>query len=241
MPSYTVNILIIVNILCRISIQFIQFLCLLRHLSDVSGTSLKRHRQRPSLNSFRFHFMTLHLICLASPGLSVCPAIHPPIPRSISLKTPPSITEIAKCFNFYHFHVPIGATNNWENTFVIHQIPDSKVHGAYMGPVGPRLAPCWPHEPCYQGSLSYYCSCPICRQAWHKYNTNMIIFLLLGIILIVLCIPLVSAWSAQYDLYNLLSLPARLRKESMAISYTKRLYIYTSASRAYRCANLLVF
>ena len=24
-------------------------------------------------------------------------------------------------------------------------------HGAHLGPVGPRLAPCWPHEPCYQG------------------------------------------------------------------------------------------
>ena len=33
--------------------------------------------------------------------------------------------------------------------------PDSNVHGADMGPtggpVGPRWAPCWPHEPCYQG------------------------------------------------------------------------------------------
>ena len=36
--------------------------------------------------------------------------------------------------------------------------PDSKVHGAnmgqhgaHLGPVGPRWAPCWPHEPCYQG------------------------------------------------------------------------------------------
>ena len=25
-------------------------------------------------------------------------------------------------------------------------------HGAHLGPVGPRWAPCWPHEPCYQGS-----------------------------------------------------------------------------------------
>ena len=29
--------------------------------------------------------------------------------------------------------------------------PDSKVHGAHLGPTGPRRAPCWPHEPCYQG------------------------------------------------------------------------------------------
>ena len=24
-------------------------------------------------------------------------------------------------------------------------------HGAHLGPVGPRWAPYWPHEPCYQG------------------------------------------------------------------------------------------
>ena len=31
--------------------------------------------------------------------------------------------------------------------------PDSKVHGAYLGPTGPRWAPCWPQEPCYQGQF----------------------------------------------------------------------------------------
>ena len=25
-------------------------------------------------------------------------------------------------------------------------------HGAHLGSVGPRWAPCWPHEPCYQGT-----------------------------------------------------------------------------------------
>ena len=29
--------------------------------------------------------------------------------------------------------------------------PDSKFHGANMGPTGPRWAPCWPHELCYLG------------------------------------------------------------------------------------------
>ena len=30
-------------------------------------------------------------------------------------------------------------------------------HGAHLGPVGPRWAPCRPHEPCYQGlHCSYY-------------------------------------------------------------------------------------
>ena len=40
--------------------------------------------------------------------------------------------------------------------------PDSKVHGAHLGPVGPRWAPCWTHEPCYQSMyyeimVSLYC------------------------------------------------------------------------------------
>ena len=26
-------------------------------------------------------------------------------------------------------------------------------HWVHLGPVGPRWAPCWPHEPCYQGSV----------------------------------------------------------------------------------------
>ena len=35
--------------------------------------------------------------------------------------------------------------------------PDTKFmgqHGAHLGPVGPRWAPCWPHGPCYQGILT---------------------------------------------------------------------------------------
>ena len=40
---------------------------------------------------------------------------------------------------------------NWPSC--IHIIPDSKAHGANVGPnwTGPRWAPCWPHEPCYLG------------------------------------------------------------------------------------------
>ena len=29
-------------------------------------------------------------------------------------------------------------------------------NGAHLGPTGPRWAPCWPHEPCYQGDQSSY-------------------------------------------------------------------------------------
>ena len=28
-------------------------------------------------------------------------------------------------------------------------------HGAHLGPVGPRWAPCWPHEPCYKGRCQW--------------------------------------------------------------------------------------
>ena len=35
----------------------------------------------------------------------------------------------------------------------IAHFPDSKVHGANMGPTGPRWAPCWPRELCY---LDFY-------------------------------------------------------------------------------------
>ena len=42
-------------------------------------------------------------------------------------------------------------------------------HGAHLGPVGPRWAPCWPHEPCYQGchfirnrNIGYARSVPPC-------------------------------------------------------------------------------
>ena len=36
--------------------------------------------------------------------------------------------------------------------FAVAQIANSwGQHGAHLGPVGPKWAPCWPHEPSYQG------------------------------------------------------------------------------------------
>ena len=32
-------------------------------------------------------------------------------------------------------------------------------HGAHLGPVGPRCAPCWPHETCYEGCHGSSPSC----------------------------------------------------------------------------------
>ena len=30
------------------------------------------------------------------------------------------------------------------------------LHGAYLGPTGPKWAPCWPHDPCYLGGFSVW-------------------------------------------------------------------------------------
>ena len=43
--------------------------------------------------------------------------------------------------------------------------PDSKVHWDNMGPIRVLSAPCWPHEPCYQGSSGYVVS-----HAWRRWH-----------------------------------------------------------------------
>ena len=35
--------------------------------------------------------------------------------------------------------------------YIPHIIRSWGHHGTHLGPVVPRWAPCWPHEPCYQG------------------------------------------------------------------------------------------
>ena len=40
--------------------------------------------------------------------------------------------------------------------------PDSNVHGAHLGPVGPRWAPCRPHGPCYLGCLTLHWTLKTC-------------------------------------------------------------------------------
>ena len=39
----------------------------------------------------------------------------------------------------------------WLYIIILWNFPDNKVHGANMGPTGPRWAPCGPREPCYLG------------------------------------------------------------------------------------------
>ena len=41
----------------------------------------------------------------------------------------------------------------WE-IYLGSNIPDGHVHGANMGPIWGRWAPCWPHELCYLGCYS---------------------------------------------------------------------------------------
>ena len=50
-----------------------------------------------------------------------------------------------------------GVMDEWDLARFEFKIPDSKVHGAHLGPVGPRWAPCWPHESYYQGCVSDVC------------------------------------------------------------------------------------
>ena len=49
-------------------------------------------------------------------------------------------------------HIRIAAAFGGDPSVIGGSSPDSTVHGAHLGPTGPRLAPCWPHEPCYLGS-----------------------------------------------------------------------------------------
>ena len=57
-------------------------------------------------------------------------------------------------------HISIGINFHAAKTVIgfcyIQGYPDSwGEHGAHLGPVGPSWAPCWPHEPCYQGMILY--------------------------------------------------------------------------------------
>ena len=58
-------------------------------------------------------------------------------------------------------------------------------HGSNLGPVGPRWAPCWPHEPCYQGSdamlgtLLWVSKYTCRRTVWYRLSPCMILWLAL--------------------------------------------------------------
>ena len=65
--------------------------------------------------------------------------------------------------------------------YIMAWCPDTKVHGANMGPTGPRWAPCGPREPCCLGghiqlfahhatSLSL-----LCRPIWRYWTAKMLV------------------------------------------------------------------
>ena len=65
-----------------------------------------------------------------------------------------------------------GRNHHWFGILLLGSIPGStlliaKYVGptwAHLGPTGPRWAPCWPHEPCYLGSILHV------RSAIHQYG-----------------------------------------------------------------------
>ena len=53
-------------------------------------------------------------------------------------------------------HSTLQLCMSWFDKNIWYDVSDSKVHGANMGPTGPRWSPCWPHELCYLGYTSQY-------------------------------------------------------------------------------------
>ena len=56
----------------------------------------------------------------------------------------------SKAFFFWDIRCLYRFPFHWI-VFSVHSVPDSKVHGAHLGPTGPRWAPWWPCEPLVGG------------------------------------------------------------------------------------------
>ena len=67
--------------------------------------------------------------------------------------------------------------------------PDRKVHGANLGPVGPRWAPCWPHEPCYQGTFTLI----------HTKSMNFVLFTAFRFSYFIIFLALTSSVQFNYN------------------------------------------
>ena len=68
-----------------------------------------------------------------------------------------------KMFPFHDVIMNSGHAYTWRmNPAIIHTTQCVwSLHGAFLGPTGPRWAPCWPHDPCYLGRG------PFC---WHEFT-----------------------------------------------------------------------
>ena len=54
------------------------------------------------------------------------------------------------CVVFARNMLQVVIHNLCKRTYAHGKVPWGK-HGAHLGPVGHKWAPCWPHNPCYQG------------------------------------------------------------------------------------------
>ena len=54
------------------------------------------------------------------------------------------------CVAFARNMLQVVIHNLCKRTYADGKVPWGQ-HGAHLGPVGPKWAPCWPHNPCYQG------------------------------------------------------------------------------------------
>ena len=92
--------------------------------------------------------------------------------------------------------------------------PDNKVHGAnmgHLGPVGPRWAPCWPHETCYQGNFLWRIDTK--RHSLQIVKRKMPFFLQLQITQQMLCLYLFWYPLAESDLWNSINRGSRGKME----------------------------
>ena len=84
-------------------------------------------------------------------------------------------------------------------------------HGANLDPVVPRWAPCWPHEPCYQGKEPSRC------QATANSAPNMVIYLLHVMnCLTHMLSTIVLSWGIRSLWKNIWNIDARERQNWLA-------------------------
>ena len=104
-----------------------------------------------------------HRLCVNNGNQSQTTAIHQShtgtqlsLPCTIHHQCPLLYT-VRSCFHMVnylwntqnrHLKASTGGLPRWHSSW--------GQHGAHLGPVGPRLAPCWPHEPCYQGRYELF-------------------------------------------------------------------------------------
>ena len=108
--------------------------------STNTRTQTRTHVMIKYLYSYS-HILQVHVLILIKPAIaSALMAIGPYQSETHSLHL--WLSQLGGCLQVGPSQV--GMFQNY---------PDSKVHGANMGPTGPRWAPCWPHELCYLGSI----------------------------------------------------------------------------------------